>query len=575
MKLRGTCWWRKKSGYLVILLLAVVVACSGSTRDDAAYTLTVVHLNDTHSHLEPLAVNLTVGGVRTAAELGGFARLKTALDEMRANYPHLLLLHGGDAVQGTLYFTLFAGTVEFDFLNLLGVDAMTFGNHEFDRGCSLIPGWINRSAFPWLSANIDFTGEPAIAGLVRPYLIKDIDGERVAIIGLTTETTPQTTLDVGQAVFHEAVAATRTQVAALTALGINKIIVLSHLGYDKDKDLAGAVSGVDIVVGGHSHSLLGDAATLPAIGLAPVGSYPTELSAPDGKRVLVLQAWQWGHVLGRLHVRFNAAGEILSHSAHVTIPVGDSFLQNNAPVPPKSEAYRAILAALTASGSARIFPEDTVVAAHLAPYAWQVEAYRQVKVATATNNIVRGLNSGPGLLATDAMLAAVPNAKAAIINYGGVRRDIAQGDISVGDVLEVMPFANTLVLVDLTGLQIKTALEEAIDYQKTHYPAQDPPFMPYVAGLKFNVQPSAATGNRVSNLQIKAGGVYQPVQAALVYRIVANGFVAGGGDGFVTIRNATGFRSDTGIIDSDAFRQYLQNLVAVANPTEARIVIVP
>jgi 5'-nucleotidase len=568
--------WRQKSKrFLWVIVLFLAVACTGGNDPGyAPYTLTLVHMNDTHSHLEAAAVNLWIDDVKTTVQAGGFARLKTALDEMRARHPHLLLLHGGDAVQGTLYFTLFNGDVEFDFLNLLGIDAMTFGNHEFDRGCGPIPGWIARSEFPWLSANIDFSGEPAIAALVAPYLIKMIQGERVAIIGLTTETTPQTTLDVGNAVFHDAVESARVQVAALEALGINKIIVLSHLGYEQDQALATQVSGVDIVVGGHSHSLLGNDDDMSIIGLTPAGSYPTEMSAPDGRRVLVLQAWQWGHVLGQMRVTFSQAGEIIHYTRRVTIPVGNTFVQNGSPVPPDSQTYQAILAALTASGAAQIYAENSQVAALLAPYADQVAQYRSVKVAEALEPIVRGVNSGPGPLACDSMLPAVPNARAALINYGGVRRDLEQGDITVGDVLEVMPFGNTLVLVDLTGAELKTALEQGVDFLITHY-GMDPVYMPYVAALNFTVHLQAVYGLRVSNLEILDGGTYLPVQNEAVYRIVTNAFVAGGGDGFTAIKNATGFRSDTGVVDSDAFREHLAVLVNVENPTEERITIVP
>lgn len=557
-----------------MILLAVALACSNGSRD-SGYSLTLVHMNDTHSHLEPAAVNLRVNGVKTTAQVGGFARLKTVIDEIRLQNPDLLVLHGGDAVQGTLYFTLFGGTVEFDFLNLLRVDAMTFGNHEFDRGCDFIPGWITRCSFPWLSANIDFAGEPSVGRQVLPCFIKEMNGDRVAVIGLTTETTPETTLNVGNAVFNDPLAATSEQVEVLGAMGINKIIILSHLGYEKDRMLAERISGVDIIVGGHSHTLLGDAETLSNIGLSPVGVYPTELHAPDGKRVLVLQAWQWGHVLGKLDVRFTQDGEIIRYRADMVIPVGDSFIQNGAPVLPETDTYRAILSALAASNSARIYPEDPVVAALLAPYARQVTAYRSVEVATAANTLVRGLNGGIGLLATNSMLAAVPNADVAIINYGGVRKDLAQGVISVGDVLEVMPFANTLVLVDLTGAELKTALEEGIDYLITHEPGYSPPLMPYVAGIKFLVRPAFEAGNRVSDLQIRNGGIYQPVRPERVYRIVANAFVAGGGDGFATLKNGRGFRSDTGIIDSDAFRDYIERLAWIESPTEERIVIVP
>ena len=384
------------------------------------------------------------------------------------------------------------------------------------------------------------------------------------------------TRDAGRAVFNDAVASTRRQAEALTASGINKIILLSHLGYQRDKKLAAQVSGIDVIVGGHSHSLLGDSGRLAAIGLTPDGPYPSELKAPDGGRVLVLQAWQWGHALGKVHVRFTPDGEVAGYSAGMIIPVGDRFVQKNAPVTPDSDVYRRILQALEETGAARIIPEDRETLDRLAPYARKIEAYRSVVVATATNDLVRGLNGGPGPLSADAMLAAVPAARAALLNNGGIRRDLFTGTISVGDVLEVMPFDNTLVLVDLTGAELKTALEEGIDYRLQKYPLQDPPAMPYVAGIRLSVQPAAPRGKRVSTLAVKdEKDMYTPAQPNAVYRIVTNAFVAGGGDGFATVKNASGFRSDTGIIDSDAFREHLERLGSVSNPTEQRIKILP
>jgi OFA family oxalate/formate antiporter-like MFS transporter len=312
------------------------------------------------------------------------------------------------------------------------------------------------------------------------------------------------------------------------------------------------------------------------IGLTPEGPYPTEVKAPDGSRVLVLQAWQWGHAIGKVHARFTPDGEVAGYRAGITLPVGDRFVQNNAPVPPDSDAYRQILHALEKSGAARIVPEDPETLARLAPYARQVEAFYAAAVATATNDLVRGLNSGPGPLSADAMLAAVPGARAALLNYGGIRRDLLAGTISVGDVLEVMPFGNTLVLVDLTGAELKKALEEGIHYRLQKYPGQNPPTLPYVAGIHLSVQPAAARGKRVSALVVKdEKGMYQPVGPEAVYRVVVNAFVAGGGDGFAAIKKASGFRSDTGIIDSDAFREHLGRLGSVSNPTSPRIIIMP
>lgn len=553
-------------------LSLLLAACSSPS---GRYQFTLVHMNDTHSHLEPVAVNLAIQGETVTAQLGGFARLKTVVDQMRAEDRELLFLHGGDVVQGTLYFTLFNGLPEFDFLNLLGLDAMTFGNHEFDRGPAAIPAWIKRSRFPWLSANIDFSNEPALAGLVKPYLIKEIHGEKIAIIGVTTETTPQTTMQVGRVVFNDAVESVRTQVAALEAQGINKIIVLSHLGYQQDRELAEKVAGVDIVVGGHSHTLMGDASLLSKIGLLPETVYPTELKGADGKRVLVLQAWQWGHFLGRLQASFTPDGEVEQFSHNAVIPTGSSFVRNDQAVQPGTPAYQAITATLERTGIARIVAEDPQMVAALAPYAQKVAAYRTVAIATAAEDLVRGLNSGPGPLAADSMLAAVPKAQVAILNYGGIRRDLLRGKISAGDLLEVMPFNNSLVLVDLTGAELLKSLEDTVAFMLVKF-GSDTMNMPFVSGVRFSVQLTAPYGSRIVHLQIRSdSGSFVPVEPTQRYRVVVNSFVAEGGDGFGVIKATTGFKSDTGIIDSDAMRDYLQKLGTIRNTAEQRVSVLP
>jgi len=553
---------------LAILIVLLLQSCTAPL-----YTLTIAHLNDTHSHLEAIPVTLTINNIKTTVHMGGFGRLRTLVDESRAGSPNFLLLHAGDAVQGTLYFTLFNGVVEFDFLNRLGVDAMTFGNHEFDRGTRAIPGFLDRAKFPLISSNIDFSAEPAIDGRVPAQLILERGGERIGIIGLTTETTPLTTLDVGKARFLDAVAAARRQVTELEGQGVNKIIALTHLGYREDLRLASEVDGIDVIVGGHSHTLLGGGTALSGIGLASEGPYPSEVKTPNGGRTLVLQAWQWGHVFGRLAVSFDPGGKVQGHLPSAVLPVGDSFIRNDAAVPPDSAEYREILLTLQQSGTARIVAEDKATLAALAPYSKQLEVYRSRKVALAAEDLPRGTNSGPGPLGADSMLRAVPGARIAILNFGGVRKDLLAGTISVGDLLELMPFGNTLVVVDLTGAELKRALEEDIDFLLAKYGRSHPAF-PYVAGISFSVTSSAATGSRVASLAImEVDGSYRPVDPAGTYRTVVNSFVAGGGDGFGAIRNAMGFRSDTGIIDSDALRDYLAGVGIVHNPKDERITV--
>lgn len=561
---------RRSVPVAVMLLALLLQSCAGVSK--SSYNLTIAHLNDTHSHMEPEPVSLTINGQDTVVKLGGFARLQTLLDEMRVKTPNFLLLHAGDAVQGTLYFTLFNGQVEFDFLNRLRVDAMTFGNHEFDRGTAAIPAYLKRADFPIISSNIDFSLEPSIAPLVPKYFIKSLNGEKVGILGLTTETTPQTTIDVGQAKFLDAGSSASKQIEILQKQGINKIIVLSHLGYDEDLKLAASVGGIDIIVGGHSHTLLGDPKQLSRLGLVSEGRYPTEIIAPDGGKTLVLQSWQWGHMLGRIDVDFDAGGKIIAYKTGAIIPAGDSFMRDDEPVPHGSKADQEIVQAVNQSGIARFVQEDSSVIESLKPYTVKLEKFRSTSVAIASENLIRGINSGPGPLVADSMLAAVPNAQVAILNYGSVRKDLLAGTISVADVLEVMPFANSLVLVDLTGEELKNALEDAIDFLLVKYGSLNKKSLPYISGINLSVSTTAPKGNRIKALSVRdSDGIYRLINPAATYRTVVNNFVASGGDGFSIYKKVKGFRSNTGIIDSDAFHDLLKSLGTVRKPVEQRI----
>ncbi|ABL00400.1 5'-Nucleotidase domain protein [Pelobacter propionicus DSM 2379] len=562
-----TTWYMFLAGMLMLLHACGTITSTG-------YTLAIAHLNDTHSHLETAPVTLTIDGMATTVQLGGFPRLRTLVDEMRADNPNFLLLHAGDALQGTLYFTLFAGAVEFDFLNRLGIDAMVFGNHEFDRGTGAIPGFLDRATFPLISANIDFSAEHTIVERVPRHIIREINGERVGIFGLTTETTPQSTLDVGKARFLDTVATARHQVAELEKQGVNKIIALTHLGYNADMLLAAAVNGIDVIVGGHSHTLLGDRNRLNSIGLVAEGSYPTVVTTPDGGRTMVLQAWQWGHVLGNVRVVFDSVGRVRNHTSAAVMPLGDRFMKDGVPISANSPEQQKIVEALRSSGIARIVGEDESTLAALAPFSAQLAAFRSQPVARALEDLTRSMNRGPGPLAADSMLAAVPEAQAALLNYGAVRRDLLAGIISAGDVLEVMPFGNTLVLVELTGAELKDALEEGIEFLQTKH-GRNATALPHVAGMSFTVAPSAERGDRVGALSIRGSdGSYRPIEPSASYRTVVNSFLAGGGDGFSTLRNAGGHRNETGILDSDAFRDHLKKLGTVRNPDEQRIRVI-
>ena len=583
MRLTAKPLWLLQCAALLLLLPA---GCARPVHQPL--TLTIAHINDTHSNLEPVDTGLTLAGVKVKAQLGGFARLKTALDEVRASERNVLALHAGDAVQGTLFFNVFQGKADVAFLNQLDLDAMTLGNHEFDKGPELTGLLAARARFPMLAANLDVSGEPALAGRIRPYVVRLFGRERVGIIGATTPSTPQITTSVGQVVFHEAAPDVAEAVQELRGQGVDKIVVLSHLGFDQDIALAKAVPGIDVIVGGHSHTLLGDPARLATLGLTPAGPYPTEVLGPDNGRVLVVQAWRWGAQLGVLTLSFDAEGEIVGYTARPMLLAGDGFSRDGKPVPKGSPEQAALVAALTASGVARVVAEDAELAKRLEPYARQLDAFRNAQIgARAVVDLIRGTATDPGAIVADAYLAKTPGAQLALLMPGGLRQDLFQGELTLGMVMGVLPFGNTLVSLDVSGTEFTSVLEEAAEFRlKVHPPDGAAGGIDWrkvrvfhAAGFTCTVDPSQPRGSRIGSLRVRqadgssAVSEYVPINPAATYRLVTNSYLAGGGDGLATLKSAPGVRVDTGYLEHDALAEHLKALGVVEAPQQRRVVL--
>ncbi|MHB8771112.1 MAG: bifunctional metallophosphatase/5'-nucleotidase [Syntrophales bacterium] len=562
--------------FLVAVGIVVLAACGGG-QDPQPLSLAIAHVNDTHSHLEPSDnewETFVIDGVNTSVKVGGVTRLKTALDELRSSRANVLFLHAGDAVQGTLYFNVFQGDADFDFLNELGVEAMTFGNHEFDKGAAFAGRFVAKAAFPILSANIDVSQEPALAGKVAPYLIKTYGSERVGIIGVTTQDTAVTSSPGDTVKFNDVTTSVADAVRALEAQGINKIVVLSHIGYDEDVKLAGAVAGIDVVVGGHSHTLLGDPAQFAALGITPSeerlkGPYPTAVTSPGEGTALVVQGWRWTEALASLDVEFDAAGRIVSYGGRTQLLPQNVFKQNGVQLQPGSAAYLNVVAKINATAIARLYDEDPATADRLRPYAEKLAEYRSTVVATATENLTRGQNSGPGPLFSDAMIWKT-KAQIALEQRGGVKTDLAAGSITVGNVMGVLPYGGTVVFMDLTGQQLKDALEDGCDFQIS----QGWDWFPHVAGMTYAVVNSRAVpkGQRIRSLRVRSGdGSFAEMDMAATYRLATNDFLAKGGDGFTALKNIP--RTDTGLIDADVFADYLRFLSQVSDPKDQRVIV--
>jgi len=580
--------------------------------------LTILHVNDTHSMLEPGMVKLTIDldptltGRAVYVNLGGFPTAMAALSRLRAESPNVLLLHAGDMFQGSLYFTQYMGAADIDFWNAMRVDVATLGNHEFDKGPGLVQTAIlDRAAFGVTSSNVDLSGEPAITakGLVRQYVVLEVGGQKVGIIGVTTPETPYISSPGKNVVFLKAAESVNAAAAALAQTGVNKIIVLSHLGIDADKALASRVSGVDVIVGGHSHTLLG---SYPSLGLKGFERYPVVVKDSSGADVLIVQAWQWAHMIGRLRVLFNAEGKVGSYEAKPVFVVNSGFARvydlpnlngekkrvqftetegslaiseydgskyaltvTDNPADPADQydayaaGYRKMEDRLKRDPNVVWTAPDPLGLVKLSSYSGGVSELKAKIVATVTEEMKRGHNSGPGPLIADSMTWKT-GAQVAVMNPGGVRVDLSPGELSVARVYELQPFGNTLVTVSVTGGELVQVLEDMADFTITSYGTKPGTHFLYVSGMTLSLDTAKARGSRVSQVSIRqAGGAYAPLSGGAKYNLVVNSFMAAGGDKNFTLAGLKD-KYDTGFVDSEAMLSYVEGKT-LSNIPEERV----
>jgi len=328
---------------LAALPFALLVGCGG---DDAVIlpapvvppmTVTIAHINDHHANLSPLSSSMTFNGKSTTVELGGFARVKSAFDQV-ASKPNLLKLHAGDAFSGTLYFTLFKGQADAAMMNTVCFDAMAVGNHEFDEGDQRLKEFItalqaSSCKTPVLSANvIPQIGTPLAPtksdDFIKPYTIKDFGGQKVGIVGLTIKDKTQgSSSPLPTTKFEDEAVAAQKAIDALKAQGVQRIVLLTHFTYSGDKNLAAKLTDVDVIVGGDSHTLLGD---FKAYGIEASGAYPTMAKNKDGDNVCIVQAWEYTKAMGELTVNFNAKQSVDSCSGKEHLLLGETFKRKGA-----------------------------------------------------------------------------------------------------------------------------------------------------------------------------------------------------------------------------------------------------
>ena len=247
-----------------------LTALSGALgRTKGGPRLCILHTNDTHSRLDPFPMD---GGRMQG--LGGVARRKVLIDRIRQQEEHVLLVDSGDIFQGTPYYNLFQGEPELKAMNLLGYDVSAIGNHEFDSGMEALARGMRLARFEWVCANLDFAGSVA-AGLSKPWVVKQVGPFRVGLFGLLCRLEGMVNPMQSQGVVYlDPVESARASVAALRAEGCDLVVCLSHLGYRargegdelRDESLVAAVEGIDLVLGGHSHTFIDELVSLPRMG---------------------------------------------------------------------------------------------------------------------------------------------------------------------------------------------------------------------------------------------------------------------------------------------------------------------
>ena len=265
----------------ILTAISIVMASMSLNAQD----LTILHVNDTHSHIDPQRSGDYKGR-------GGVIEQAAYIDSVRCadGKRNVLLVHAGDFSQGTSYFTELGGNIEIDVLNALRFDVVTLGNHEFDNGIEELSRRLKNLEAEVVCANYDFEGT-ALDGLVKPYTIIRRGGKKIGIIGLLTDIMEVVDADIARMLTYQEPSQVVNRLSGYLKeeKDCDMVICLSHLGYGADKELAASIRNVDIIVGGHSHTLLDDKQTVNDL---------------DGEEVIIVQNWKWGLNVGHLSIDF-------------------------------------------------------------------------------------------------------------------------------------------------------------------------------------------------------------------------------------------------------------------------------
>ncbi|MBB3611129.1 5'-nucleotidase C-terminal domain-containing protein [Rhizobium sp. BK602] len=507
------------------LLAAAALALSTSAAF-ADYQLNILHFNDFHSRDESInKFDTTCSAAEEAKNecFGGAARLKTMIDQRRAALAgqNVLVLDAGDNFQGSLFYTTYKGAAEVEFLNDMKIDAMTVGNHEFDDGEEPLAAFLDKATFPIVTANLVTDGQSKLGDRIKKSIVLEVGGQKIGIVGAVTTETAELSSPGPHVKITDDAAAISAEVDALKSQGVNKIIALTHVGYPRDIDKIAKIAGVDVVVGGHSHTLLSNTDPKAA------GPYPTMVDNPAGYKVPVVQAASYSKYLGDVVITFDDNGVVKDAK-------GDPILLDASVKP------------------------DPAISARIQEMAKPIEELRH-KVIGSSEGVIEGAREicriqecSMGNLVADAILDRTKGQgiSIAIQNGGGLRASIGAGDVTMGGVLTVLPFQNTVATFQLTGAEVKAALENGLSQID-----EGAGRFPQVAGLKYSFDKSKPPGSRLVSVDVQEGTEFVPLDPEKTYGVVSNNYMRAGGDGYSVFaqngKNAYDFGPDLAGVVAD------------------------
>ena len=547
--------------FKILWIAALTIMVSGAGQ---AGELHILHVNDHHSHLRADArLDLNLGGEKTRVISGGFPSMVALFDKLSHGKNNLLKLHAGDAITGDLYYTLFKGEADAALMHEICFDAFALGNHEFDEGDKGLVRFLDQLNKKCDTAVLGANVVPEIGvspltpnkatDYIIPYKVVKLDDMNVGIIGIDiARKTKMSSNPDATTQFLDEVKTAQKYIDELENKGVDHIIILSHFGYENDLDMAAKLTGVDVIVGGDSHSLLGDFST---IGLHGVGPYPTIAQNRAGDKVCVVQAWEFSQIVGALTVEFDEAGRVENCGGDAHLMLADSFKRKNTEgerVEIKGEARQKIYDAITHDPKLHLIKPDAQAEKILAKFSTQIDRLKGEKIGVVKTDLCLERIPGQGRskicsvnqtaqhgsdianLVAHAFRDMARTSEIAIQNGGGVRVDVAAGDFSIGDAYLLLPFANMLVELDMTGIEIAATLEDALEYALD--PEGSTGAYPYAAGLRWEVNVSEPKGKRVTNIQFKSptDAKWSALDPQRNYKVVTNDYIASGKDGYLT-----------------------------------------